>query len=150
MEPTVFTYAGLSLLLAKILEDSAGTAEVLEGAKLKLFINDVDPGVNATLTDFDLATFTGSTAITVAAWGEVFRATTGNPTVLGSLAQWDWDSGDAETVYGVVLTDGADALLGYARLANEKTMDGTDDSLAIVPRIEMGATGFGTFERIAA
>jgi len=150
MNPTVFTKAAMFTMLAALLQAAAGTLEVLAGAKMKLFVNDVDPGEAAVIGDFTLASFTGSAAITIAAWGEAFTGQGGYPTTIGTLGQWDYDSGDAETVYGVVLTDNADGLLAYARLTEPKTMDDTSDSLIVVPRMVVSPTGFGTFDRLAA
>lgn len=149
MEPTVLTSAGLHALLADIVATSPGGPGALDGAKLKLFVNDVDPGRAAVIGDFTLATFTGGAPIAVSAWGEAHTDAAGNANVLGPVCQWDWDSGTAETVYGVVLTDAADNLLGYARLTEPKEMDDTSDSIAIVPRITLGGEDFGTMVRVA-
>lgn len=146
MLPTVMCSAGLRLLLADWLTAVEGE---LAGAKLKLFTNDVDPGKAAVIGDFDLATFTGSAPIAVATWGEVFTDVQGNANALGSLCQWDYDSGAAETVYGVVLTNAGDALIGYSRLAQSKLMNDTSDSLAIVPKISCSDAGFGVGVRVA-
>lgn len=150
VDPTIVTSAGFLAMIANLIQAAAGAAGVLNGAKLKLFINDIDPGKAAVIGDFTLATFGGSTAIAVAAWNEAFLNGSGDAVILGAVAQWDWDSGDAETVYGVVLTTSADAILAYARLSVPKLMDDTADSLAVVPRYVVGDTGQGTFHLLAA
>lgn len=152
MNPTVLTSAGLALLLGNLTQAAAGAAGHLLGATMSLFTNDVNPGKPAVIGDFTLATFTGSTPIAIASWGEMFYNENLDPEILGALAQWDYDSGTAETVYGIVLLSaGAGTpLLGYARLTTPKEMAATTDSLAIVPRFVMSADGFGSFSQLNA
>lgn len=143
MEPNVFTIAAAKLLLADL------TAGTLTGAKIKLFVNDVDPGPNAVLADFTLASFTGAAPIVVSGWSEAFVTPDGSVKSLTNLAQFDWDSGADETVYGIVITTGADALLAYARFETPKQMSTTDDSLAVVAAVSLSPEGFGTGVRVA-
>lgn len=145
MHPTVMVSSGLLLLLTDWLTAVTGD---LVGALVAPFINQVDPGKGAVLADFTPATFTGSAAIAVAAWGEVNLDVNGDARTAGGLMQWDWDSGAAETIYGFTFTRGSGELLGYARLETPKLMDDTSDSLAVVPVITLGPTGFGVFVRV--
>ncbi len=145
MFATVPIAAGLLLLLDNL------TAGEFAAATVGLFINDVDPGRNAVAGDFDAATFTTSAALPVTTWAEAFINARGNAEAVGTTLQWDWDSGVAETVYGVVIKSAGvgTPLLAYARLENPKTMQSTGDSLAIVPRLELGGSGLGAFAQVS-
>jgi hypothetical protein len=119
-------------------------AGTLAGAKLKLFVNDVDPGPAAVIGDFTLASFVGSTPLPITPWSEAYQVSGGGAASNGPYLQWDYDSGLAQTVYGVVITKATDELIGYARLDVPKSMSGTSDSIGIIPRIVVGPAGWGT------
>lgn len=143
MEPTVMAQSGSFALLANLV------AGEYAGSKVFPFINDVDPQESAVIGDFTPATFTGSAAIAIAAWGEAFAVPNGGARSLGSLLQWDWDAGVAETIYGYVWTDATDNLIGYARRTTPKLMAQTTDSAAVVPVAEVGPDGYGTWIEVA-
>lgn len=144
MDPNVFTSAGLLLMLANL------TAGQLASATVHLFINDVDPGKGAVVGDFTEATFTGSAALTVTAWGEAFLNLQLDAESIANLMQWDWDAGSAETVFGVYVLSAAmgTPLLGYARLTTPKDMGATTDSIALVLKMVLGPNGLGTGVRL--
>lgn len=145
MDATVVVNSGLLLVLADILAGDWALPTV------HLFINDVDPGPGAVVADFDEATFTGSTAQAIGAWGEAFMAEDGAATSVAPQLQWDWDSGVAETVYGVyVLSAGVGTpLLGYARFETPIGMAVTSNSLAVVPSFAYSEVGAGRFRTTA-
>lgn len=146
MDPTVIPSSSLLLQLAALLTGDFAAATV------HLFTNDVNPGKSAVVGDFTAATFVGSTAIAIGAWGEVFLNGDLDAEAIAPLMQWDYDSGTAETVYGVyVLSAGVGTpLIAYARLETPKEMATTEDSLVIVPRLVFSATGFGSFATLSA
>lgn len=146
MLPTRFTTAGLLRMLADLLGGE------LAAATVSLFVNDVNPLEGAVIGDFTLATFTGSTPIALGTFGEVYASADGGAESVAPLMQWDWDAGDAETVYGIVIKSAAvgTPLLGYARLENAREMNNTADSLVIIPRFKLSLTDLGTFLEIAA
>ncbi len=127
------------------------TAGELAAATVHLFANDVNPGKGAVTADFIEATFTGSTALPITAWGSPFLNEDLDASALGPLMQWNWTAGVTDIVYGVyVLSAGAGTpLLAYARLETPKEMGTVDDSLALVPRWTMSAAGFGSFATLA-
>lgn len=148
MDPFQLTDAGYEALLADMTALAPGGAGTLDQAKLKLYVNNVDPGRTADISDFTLASFTGSAPKTITAWGEVARDAQGDSEQAGGLLQWNWTALGPETVYGYVLTDAADNLLGYCKRSTPKVMGSASDSIIAVPVIGLGEDGFGGVQSI--
>jgi hypothetical protein len=141
MEPSVFPSTALLVLLANL------TAGAFAAATVSLFTNDVNPGKAATLASFVLATFVGSTALPITAWGTESLDVNGDAESVGTLLSWNWTAAPAETVFGVVVksTGAGTPLIAYARLSTPKSMAAVTDVLTVVPVLKLSALGFGSF-----
>lgn len=115
------------------------------------FVNDVDPGPNAVVGDFEPAAFTGGEAKPLGAWGEPFLDSQADATAVAPQLQWNWTAGTPETVYGLFVTsaDVGTPLIGYCRFETPIGM-GTDlSSFAVVPSFSYGDAGAGKFRTTA-
>ena len=63
----VFARASVVALM-NALNGTIGLAEVLDGAELRLFVNDMTPNSNTAFADFTEPTFTGYAAVTPLTW----------------------------------------------------------------------------------
>lgn len=143
---TVPTIGLLNFLTALI-----GTALVgVNGAKITLFTNDVNPGKGATIGDFTLATFNGS-ALKAITWLGAFANSNGDAETLSGLETFSTDGVIPETVYGIVIVDGvAPTLLRwYARFDAPIALTTAGQLISLVARLVMSAGGFGASVQVA-
>lgn len=104
-------------LLRTRLGDMIDTDGELDGAKVKLFKNDIVPSPTTILADLTPAAFGGYVAKDVV-WGSVFNEPDGGAGVSGGAPSWVTTDAADETIYGWYLTDTAGTgLLAIARLA---------------------------------
>jgi hypothetical protein len=148
MAKLVMLHKGYEKILTKIKEAPAGTLSLFDACKFKLFVNDVDPGVNGTEDAFTLSAFAGGDPISPPVWNAEFLDIGGVPHSLSQLLQWNYASGMAETVYGLLITDGADVGIAYARLDTARMMSVVTDALAVVVDLSPSGAGFGTMDQL--
>jgi hypothetical protein len=110
---------------------------------LRLFTNDVDAGKTAaqkeamTESDFQEATFTGYSAITLT--GSSWNASPGDPSVVTYSQQTFTSTADqtAQTIYGYYYTQVTSGkLIAYEYFASPVTIQNNGDTIKITPRIE--------------
>lgn len=147
MGPNVVVQLGL----LNLMDAALGHASIgLNGAKVGLFTNDVDPGKGAVLGNFTLATFAGSTE-KVITWGTAFLNSSGDAESLSGLETFSTDGVIPETVFGMVVVDGiAPTLLRfYARFDTAIGMLVNGNQLSLVVRLTISAAGFGASVQVA-
>lgn len=141
MQKNVITTVGeLSLCDAGVGHASIG----FNGNKAELFVNDVDPGKEATTDDFDVPAQDDSDPIVIT-WGDPYINASGDAEVASQLLSWAYVTGDSETLFGVTLRDGVDRtkLNGYARLDTGKEFAAVGDVLQLVVRLTFSDDGWG-------
>lgn len=103
-----------ALALLGVLVDVDG---LLNGAKMKLFKNNLMPTPNSVIADFEIADFTGFSTSTALVWGTPYYQADGTPVVLAGAKTFIVTSADpvvGNTIYGYYITDGAGTALLYS------------------------------------
>lgn len=144
MQENVVVQGGLAAMLADVV------AGEFDGALVKPFINDVDPGKIGTTGDFDPSTYVTSTAVAIT-WGDPYLNASGDYEVSSQLIEFPYVSGGPETVYGVTVKSaaGGNPLLLYGRLDEPKEMAVVGDTIQVVVRLTMSSLGFGASVQVS-
>lgn len=103
--------------LRQLLFNFTTTGGRWEDVVIGLYQNDVTPGPGTVLADLDGADFGGYAAVTLTGtWGDAYVNAQGQPAVdQTALAEFDWASSPANTVYGYfVVRASAPTVLIYA------------------------------------
>lgn len=138
MQDNIVTQTGENLFLTDLVGGQ------LTAPTLALFINDVNPGKIAVLSDFDPATFVTSTPVALT-FGTPYINENGDWEMVSQLVQFTFASGGPEIVYGVLMRSagGGTPLLMYARLDDPKSMGVVGDVIAVVIRFTLSGDGWG-------
>lgn len=126
--------------LRRLAEVAAGEIAL---ATVHLFTNDVDPGPDAVVGDFNEATFAGYAAQALGAFGDPFMGPDGIARVYAPSQQYNWTGAPTETVYGfyILSAGGGTPFIEYFRLDTPKTMQSASDALRLdIGVLESGAT----------
>lgn len=138
MEPFTWLRAAILLFLADLIAADA----TLDGAEIALFQNDVIPSETSVIGDFTIATYTGYAAEAVT-WYAPSVSDAGDPEVIGAVGEFRPTAATVgNTIYGALLLDTGGALLAACRFADAPLpMEGTLDSIVVVPRIRLTGGG---------
>lgn len=116
--------------------DSAVAAGKL--ARLHLFKNNHTPLYTDTAADYTEADFSGYGAYQALAWGSAFVNGSNEGEIDATALTWTHNGGGtANTVYGVYITDGANALMYAERFAAPVSMSANGDKITYTAKSTM-------------
>ena len=106
----------------------------LDGGKLRLYKNDIQPSPTTLIAAFTEADFTGYAAITIATWGAAFQNAIGNGQVIAPSQQFNQSGvGVTNNIYGYWYETAAGVLLWSERFAAAPVpMDATGKALVLI------------------
>jgi hypothetical protein len=109
---------------------------MLDGALVKLYQNDLNPGPTTVLGDFEVATFTGYTTSSAIAWAGPVNGDDGEPELVGQRLIFTATSGTpTNTIFGYYVIDAGGALLYSERFSTQQQVSKAGDSVIFVPRV---------------
>jgi len=110
----------------------------LDGAKVRLFMNDVTPDMDTVLGDLTTATYTGYADSADLVWGVPYVNSLGAVEMAAGSVEFS-PSDDAApcTIYGYAILDEAAGLFAAERIEPPFPMVAADDNLIIVPRVSI-------------
>jgi len=121
----------LAILLA--LTDTGGA---LDGAKVRLYVNDVQPVVTSVVGDFDPTTYTGH-ADKLITWLAPSIADDGSPECIGTVPEFrPTDAVVPNTVYGMIIIDSGSVMFEGGRFEDAPLpMESALDSILVTVRL---------------
>lgn len=110
----------------------------LDGAKIRLFKNDVQPDMDTVIGDLTTADYTGYGDSAELVWGTPYANAEGAIEMAAGSVEFS-PTGDAATctIYGYAILDSAGGLFACERLDEPFPMTNADDNLIIVPRLAL-------------
>lgn len=121
----------LAILLA--LTDTGGA---LDGAEVRLYVNDVQPVVTSVVGDFDETTYTGH-ADKLITWLPPSIADDGSPECIGTVPEFrPTDDVTPNTVYGLIIIDSGGVMFEGGRFDDAPLpMESDLDSIVVTIRL---------------
>lgn len=121
----------LAVLLA--LTDTGG---VFDGAKVRLFVNDVQPTVDSVVGDFTVTTYAGH-GDELITWLTPSISDDGFPEVIGTVGEFrPTDAVTPNTVYGAIIIDGTSVMMEGGRFDDAPLpMESALDSILVTVRL---------------
>lgn len=110
----------------------------LDGAKLELYQNNLDPSPTDVIGDYTIADYTGHAVKTIT-WLAPSISDDGIAEVVGTAAEFrPTGTTIMNTIFGVMLEDGAGALMGASKLSNAGLpMQSALNSILLTVRIRL-------------
>lgn len=124
--------------IAELLILNTIATELLDGALIRLFQNDYEPGSSTVLADLTVATFTGYAEVDSTTWGGAFQNADGDAQVIPPVIATFTATGSTigNTVYGFYVVDAAGtALLWAERFDAPVGFNSNGDTYSFVPRL---------------
>jgi len=119
-----------------ILEALTDTGGLLDGALIRLYVNDVQPVVTSVAADFDPTTYTGH-ADKLITWLAPSIADDGSPEVIGTVPEFRPTDGVVpNTVFGALLIDSGFVMMEGGRFEDAPLpMESATDAIVITVRL---------------